>query len=62
MESLMKRVRQDWHLADFATLCRRQNTLPVSIPYKGPTGANVRNEAPPSSTASQLLVYLVPWP
>jgi hypothetical protein len=31
-------VGLDWATPDFSTLCRRQQTLNVSLPYRGPTG------------------------
>lgn len=38
VESLLKRVELDWSAPDFSTLCRRQKTLSVAIPYKGSAG------------------------
>lgn len=38
VESLLKRVGLDWSVPDFSTLCRRQRTLSVAIPYKGSPG------------------------
>jgi hypothetical protein len=38
VESLLKRVELDWSEPDFSTLCRRQKTLSVAIPYKGSAG------------------------
>ena len=38
VESLLKLVGLDWPVPDFSTLCRRQKTLSVAIPYKGPAG------------------------
>jgi hypothetical protein len=38
VESLVKRVGLDWSVPDFSTLCRRQRTLSVAIPYKGSAG------------------------
>ena len=38
VESLLKLVGLDWSVPDFSTLCRRQKTLSVAIPYKGPAG------------------------
>ena len=35
VESLLERVGLDWSVPDFSTLCRRQRTLSVAIPYKG---------------------------
>ena len=36
--SLLKLVGLDWSVPDFSTLCRRQKTLSIAIPYKGSTG------------------------
>ena len=36
--SLLEHVGLDWSVPDFSTLCRRQKTLSVAIPYKGSTG------------------------
>lgn len=36
--SLLKLVGLDWSVPDFSTLCRRQKTLSVAIPYKGSAG------------------------
>lgn len=38
VESLFKLVGLDWSVPDFSTLCRRQKTLGVAIPYKGSAG------------------------
>lgn len=38
VESLLKLVGLDWAVPDFSTLCRRQKTLSVAIPYKGSAG------------------------
>ena len=38
VESLLKLVGLDWSVPDFSTLCRRQKTLSVAIPYKGSAG------------------------
>lgn len=38
VESLLKRVELDWSVPDFSTLCRRQKTLSVAIPFKGSAG------------------------
>ncbi|MCT4577780.1 IS5 family transposase [Donghicola sp.] len=38
MQSLLRLVGMDWAVPDFSTLCRRQKTLNVSIPYRGGTG------------------------
>ena len=37
-ESLLRLVGLDWAVPDFSTLCRRQRTLNVSLPYRGSTG------------------------
>lgn len=36
--SLLKLFGLDWSVPDFSTLCRRQKTLSVAIPYKGSAG------------------------
>ena len=36
--SLLKLVGLDWSVSDYSTLCRRQRTLSVAIPYKGSAG------------------------
>ncbi len=38
VESLLELVGLDWAVPDFSTLCRRQKTLNVSLPYRGGTG------------------------
>ena len=38
MESLMKLVGLDWAVPDFSTLCRRQRTLSVALPYRWSAG------------------------
>ena len=38
MASLLELVGLDWSVPDFSTLCRRQKTLSIAIPYKGSTG------------------------
>jgi hypothetical protein len=38
VESLLRLVGLDWSVPDFSTLCRRQRTLSVAIPYKGSAG------------------------
>ena len=38
VESLLQLAGLDWAVPDFSTLCRRQRTLSVSIPYNGGTG------------------------
>jgi hypothetical protein len=35
VESLLRLVGLDWRVPDFSTLCRRQRTLEVTIPYRG---------------------------
>ncbi|CAM4316899.1 IS5 family transposase [Palleronia rufa] len=35
VESLLQLVGLDWTVPDFSTLCRRQKTLAVKIPYRG---------------------------
>jgi Transposase DDE domain len=35
VESLLELVGLDWSVPDFSTLCRRQRTLSVAIPYRG---------------------------
>ena len=35
LESLLKLIGLNWPLPDFGTLCRRQKTLSVVIPYQG---------------------------
>lgn len=37
--SLLKLAKLDWPVPDFSTLCRRQNDLIVTIPYRPSTGA-----------------------
>ena len=36
--SLLRLVGLDWVAPDFSTLCRRQKTLNVNLPYRGSTG------------------------
>jgi hypothetical protein len=36
--SLLKLVNLDWEVPDFSTLCRRQKSLSVNIPYQGSKG------------------------
>ena len=36
--SLLRLVGLDWDVPDFSTLCRRQKTLNVSLPYRGGSG------------------------
>jgi hypothetical protein len=38
VESLLRLVGLGWRVPDFSTLCRRQRTLNVAIPYRGGTG------------------------
>ena len=38
VESLLRLVGLDWTVPDSSTLCRRQKTLNVSLPYRGGTG------------------------
>ena len=38
VESLLRLIGLDWAVPDFSTLCRRQKTLPVNIPYRGSQG------------------------
>jgi hypothetical protein len=38
VESLLELIKLDWSVPDFGTLCRRQKTLPVAIPYRGSPG------------------------
>ena len=38
VESLLRLVGLDWAVPDFSTLCRRQKTLAVNIPYRGSKG------------------------
>jgi hypothetical protein len=37
-QSLLRLVGLDWAVPDFSTLCRRQRTLNVSLPYRGSKG------------------------
>ena len=37
--SLLKLAKLNWRVPDFSTLCRRQNDLTVTIPYRPSTGA-----------------------
>ena len=36
--SLLKLAGLDWPVPDFSTLCRRQKTLAVQLPYRGSGG------------------------
>jgi len=38
VESLLRLTDLDWAVPDFSTLCRRQKTLLVNIPYRGSQG------------------------
>ena len=38
VESLLQLIGLDWVVPDFSTLCRRQKTLNVNIPYRGLQG------------------------
>ena len=38
VESLLKLAGLSWEVPDFSTLCRRQKTLNVNLPYRGGTG------------------------
>jgi hypothetical protein len=38
VQSLLRLVGLDWAAPDFSTLCRRQKTLNVHLPYSGSTG------------------------
>ncbi len=38
VESLLRLAGLDWAVPDDSTLCRRQKTLNVSLPYRGGTG------------------------
>ena len=38
VESLLEFIGLDWSVPDFSTLCRRQKTLPVAIPYRSSPG------------------------
>ena len=38
VESLLRLAGLDWKVPDFCTLCRRQKTLNVAIPYRGGSG------------------------
>ena len=38
VQSLLQLVVLNWAAPDFSTLCRRQKTLNVSLPYRGGTG------------------------
>ena len=38
VQSLLQLTGLDWAVPDFSTLCRRQRTLKLSLPYRGGTG------------------------
>jgi hypothetical protein len=38
VESLLRLTGLDWDVPDFSTICRRQKTLAMSIPYRGAKG------------------------
>ena len=38
VESLLRLVGLDWSVPNFSTLCRRQKTLAVNIPYRSSKG------------------------
>ena len=38
VQSLLRLVGLDWAVPDFSTLCRRQRTLNVNLPYRGSKG------------------------
>jgi hypothetical protein len=38
LESLLRLTGLDWDVPDFSTICRRQRTLAVNIPYRGAKG------------------------
>jgi transposase len=38
VESLLRLTGLDWDVPDFSTICRRQRTLAVNIPYRGAKG------------------------
>ncbi|WP_111735657.1 IS5 family transposase [Roseovarius amoyensis] len=38
VQNLLRLVGLDWAVPDFSTLCRRQRTLNVSLPYRGGSG------------------------
>lgn len=38
VESLLQLIGLDWTVPDFSTLCRRQKTLSVRLPYRGSAG------------------------
>ena len=38
VESLLRLTSLNWVVPDFSTICRRQRTLAVNIPYRGANG------------------------
>jgi hypothetical protein len=38
VEILLRLTGLDWDVPDFSTMCRRQKTLAVNIPYRGAKG------------------------
>jgi hypothetical protein len=38
VESLLRLMGLDWEVPDFSTICRRQRTLSLNIPYRGAKG------------------------
>jgi hypothetical protein len=38
VESLLALAGLNWTVPNFSTLCRRQKTLPVAIPFRGSSG------------------------
>lgn len=38
VESLLRLIGLDWVVPDFSTLCRRQKSLAVNLPYRGSRG------------------------
>jgi hypothetical protein len=38
VESLLRLTGLDWKVPDFSSICRRQRTLAVKIPYRGSKG------------------------
>jgi len=38
VESLLELIGLDWAVPDFSTLCRRQKTLSIAIPFRGSSG------------------------
>lgn len=52
VESLLAMTGLEWSVPDFNTFCRRQKTLPVSIPYLGGTGPLIPSRASLRDTLS----------